>query len=35
MNNELERILKEVVVAQFKVLSRNLSGGIEKNYEKP
>jgi hypothetical protein len=34
-NNELERISKEVVVALFKVLSRNLSGVTEEKYQKP
>jgi hypothetical protein len=33
--NELERIWKEKVVAWLKVLSRNLSGGTEKNHENP
>jgi hypothetical protein len=31
MNNELERILKEVVLAYFKVLSQRLPGGTEKS----
>jgi hypothetical protein len=34
MNNESERIWKKAVVADFKVLSRNLRGGIEENHEK-
>jgi hypothetical protein len=34
MNNELERIRKEAVVAQFKVLCRHLSGGPEEHHEK-
>jgi hypothetical protein len=34
MNNELGSIRKETVVTQFKVLSRNLPGGSEENYEK-
>jgi hypothetical protein len=34
MNNELERIWKESVVASFKVLSRRLPGGSEENHEK-
>jgi hypothetical protein len=29
MNNELERKLKEAVVAQFQVLTRHLPGGTE------
>jgi hypothetical protein len=32
--NESERMLKEAVVAQFKVPFRPLPGGFEKNYEK-
>jgi hypothetical protein len=35
MNNELERMWKEEVVAQFKVLYQNLSGGTEENHQKP
>jgi hypothetical protein len=34
VNNELERMWKETVVAQFKVLSRHLPGGTEGNHEK-
>jgi hypothetical protein len=34
MNDELKRIWKEAVLAQFKVLSRNLLGGTEENHEK-
>jgi hypothetical protein len=34
MNNALERISKEVVVAYFEILSRHLLGGIEKSHEK-
>jgi hypothetical protein len=34
MNNELERIWKEAVVAYFNVLSRHLPGEAEENYEK-
>jgi hypothetical protein len=34
MNNELETIWKEVVVAYFKVLSERLPGGSEKIHEK-
>jgi hypothetical protein len=30
----LERIWKEVVIAQFKVLNQHLPGGIEENHEK-
>jgi hypothetical protein len=33
--NELERMRREAVVAQFKVLFRLLPGGIEENDEKP
>jgi hypothetical protein len=33
MNNDLERIRKESVVALFLVLSRHLPGGIEENHE--
>jgi hypothetical protein len=32
--SELERIWKKAVVAQLKVLSRNLRGGTEGNHEK-
>jgi hypothetical protein len=35
MDNNLERIRKEVVEAKFKVLSRHLRGGTEGNHEKP
>jgi hypothetical protein len=34
VNNELERMRKEVVMAEFKVLSRHLPGGTEENHEK-
>jgi hypothetical protein len=34
MISELERIWKKAVVAQLKVLSRNLRGGTEGNHEK-
>jgi hypothetical protein len=34
MNNELERVWNEAVMALFKVLSRHLSGGTEENHEK-
>jgi hypothetical protein len=33
MNDELERIWKEAVMAYFKVLCRNLPRGAEENYE--
>jgi hypothetical protein len=33
--NELERIWKEVIMEQFKVLFQNLDGGTEGNHEKP
>jgi hypothetical protein len=33
MNIEYERMLKEVVMAKFKVLSWHLPGGIKKNRE--
>jgi hypothetical protein len=35
MNNELERICKEAVEAQFKILSWHLPGGTEESHEKP
>jgi hypothetical protein len=35
MNDELERMWKEMVMALFKVLSWHLLGETEKNYEKP
>jgi hypothetical protein len=35
VNNELERVWKEAVVAQFKVLSQHLTGGIEKTTNTP
>jgi hypothetical protein len=35
MNNKLEGIWKEAVMAQFKVLSHHLPGGTEENQEKP
>jgi hypothetical protein len=34
MNDELERIWKEAVMAYFNVLSRHLSEGTEANHEK-
>jgi hypothetical protein len=34
MNNELERVWKEVVVAKFKILFQHLPGGTEENHEK-
>jgi hypothetical protein len=34
INNELERIWKEVVVAYFEVLSQHLPGGGWKSHEK-
>jgi hypothetical protein len=35
VNNELERMCKEVVMAQFKVLSWDLAAWIEENHENP
>jgi hypothetical protein len=35
VNNELERMWKEVVMAQFKVISLRLSGGTEEDHGKP
>jgi hypothetical protein len=35
MNNELERMQKEAVVAKLKVLHQNVHGGTEENHEKP
>jgi hypothetical protein len=35
MNDELERMWKEAVVAKFKILSRYFSGGTEENHEHP
>jgi hypothetical protein len=35
MNDKLERMWKELVVAKFKVLSWDLSGSSEKTHEKP
>jgi hypothetical protein len=35
MNNELERIWKEAVIACFKVLSMHLPGGTERKHKKP
>jgi hypothetical protein len=35
VNNELERMWKEVVIAEFKVLLWHLPGGAEQNPEKP
>jgi hypothetical protein len=34
MDNELETIYKEMVKAQFKILSWHVPGGAEKNHEK-
>jgi hypothetical protein len=34
VNNELERMWKEVVMAQFKVLSCHLPGQTKENYKK-
>jgi hypothetical protein len=34
INNELERMWKEAIVAKFKVLSRHLPGGTEENHKK-
>jgi hypothetical protein len=34
MNDELQRLWKEAVVAKFKALSRNFLGGTEENHEK-
>jgi hypothetical protein len=33
MNNELERIRKGVIVACFKILSKNMTGRTEENHE--
>jgi hypothetical protein len=33
MNNKFRRIWKEAVVAQFKLLPLNLSGGTDENHE--
>jgi hypothetical protein len=35
MNNEFERIQKEVDVASVKVLSPNLPGGSQENHKTP
>jgi hypothetical protein len=35
VNNELESMWKEAVMAQFKVLSRHLPGGTDEIHEKP
>jgi hypothetical protein len=35
MNNELERIWNEEVIAKCEVLSQNLPAGTEKNNDKP
>jgi hypothetical protein len=35
VNNELERMWKEVVMSLFEVLYRYLLGGTEENHEKP
>jgi hypothetical protein len=34
LNNEFERIRKEIVVAQFKILSRQTSAGTDEMHEK-
>jgi hypothetical protein len=34
VNDELERMWEEVIVAYFKVLPRNLAEGTEENHEK-
>jgi hypothetical protein len=33
LNNELEKISKEVIVAQFMVLSQQMSAGTEENHK--
>jgi hypothetical protein len=35
VNNELERMWKEAVMAKFKVLSQHLPGRTEENHKKP
>lgn len=35
MDNELEMVWKEAVLAYYKVLSWNFPGGAEKKYEEP
>jgi hypothetical protein len=35
MNNELEKMWKEVVMAYFKILSEHLPEGTEENHVKP
>jgi hypothetical protein len=35
VNDELKRMFKEVFVALFKALSKNLHGMTEDNHEKP
>jgi hypothetical protein len=35
VNNESERMWKEVIVAQFKEPSQNLPGGTEENHSIP
>jgi len=35
VNDELERMCKEAVVAKFEVLSRHLPGGTKGNHENP
>jgi hypothetical protein len=35
LNNELERMWKEATVARFKISSLHLTGGTERNYDKP
>jgi hypothetical protein len=35
MNNELEIMWKEAIVADFNVLSRHFAEGTEKNHENP
>jgi hypothetical protein len=35
MKNEMEKIRKETVVAEFKIVSRHLFEGTDENHEKP
>jgi hypothetical protein len=35
VNNELERMWEEAVMAQFKVISWHSPGGTDENHEKP
>jgi hypothetical protein len=35
VSNELERMWKEAVLAEFKAIFRYLPGGTEENHEKP